>query len=113
MLSEYLDAAMQAARFEIMEDGRHWGEIPPMPGVWASAATLEDCRRELRDVAEDWTLMAYWLHHSLPIISGIDPNLKLDTEPDPDETQGPDSEVAATGFPGTVPRHEAPLHGTR
>ena len=113
MLSEYLDAAMRAARFEIMEDGRHWGEIPPMPGVWAAAATLEDCRHELRDVAEDWTLMSYWLHHALPVIGGIDPNLKLDTEPDSDETQGPDSEAATPGFSGTTPRHEAPLHGAR
>jgi predicted RNase H-like HicB family nuclease len=77
MLDDYLDAAVQSAHYEIMEDGQHWGEIPAMPGVWAAAATPEACRQELREVAEEWTLMAYWLHHRLPLIGGIDPNLNM------------------------------------
>ncbi len=94
MLSEYLDAALQTARYEEMEDGNIWGDIPAMPGVWASVATPEACRAELREVAEEWTLMAYWMHTPLPVIGGIDPNLKMTPEPDPNETPGADPEAA-------------------
>ena len=30
----------------------HYGEVPDLPGVWASGETLEMCRRELKDVIE-------------------------------------------------------------
>lgn len=112
MLSEYLDAAMRLARYETMEDGRYWGEIPLMQGVWAAAETLDACQRELREVAEEWTLMGYWLHHSLPIIDDIDPNLKMEIEPESDEATGPYPEAATTGIPGTVSGRQTPVHGS-
>jgi predicted RNase H-like HicB family nuclease len=111
MLSEYLDAALQTARYEVMEDGRYWAEVTAMPGVWATAATQEDCGRELREVAEEWTLMAYWFHTPLPVIGGIDPNLKMEIEPDSDETTGADPEAAQPGLSGTVPGRQKSLHG--
>jgi len=43
MISEYLEVALQTARFEILDDGSHYGEIPEMPGVWP--------RRNLRRLA--------------------------------------------------------------
>jgi len=33
MLSKYINTAMNTARYEIMEDGNYYGEIPPCPGV--------------------------------------------------------------------------------
>ncbi len=81
MLKEYLEAAMKTACYEVMEDGRYWGEIPHMPGVWANADTPEQCQSRLLEVAEEWTLMSFWLHHTLPVINGIDPNLNMEIEP--------------------------------
>jgi predicted RNase H-like HicB family nuclease len=50
MLATYIDQAMELARYEIIEDeGTYWGEIPGLQGVWARQATLEACRRELRE----------------------------------------------------------------
>jgi predicted RNase H-like HicB family nuclease len=111
MLSEYLSAALKTAHYEKMENGRYYGEIPAMPGVWTDADTLEECQSKLLEVAEEWTLMAYWLHSPLPIIGGIDPNLKMTAEPDSDETAGTDSEIPQAGFSGTAPGQETSLHG--
>jgi predicted RNase H-like HicB family nuclease len=57
MLTEYIRAALQRARYEIMEDGMFYGEIPDCQGVYANAETLEDCREQLREVLEDWIVL--------------------------------------------------------
>jgi hypothetical protein len=53
MLTEYIEEAMKRARYELIEDTEapYYGEIPELPGVWASAATLESCHRELQPSA--------------------------------------------------------------
>ena len=94
MLADYFAAAMKTARIEQMEDGRHWAEIPAMPGVWADGDSPEECHETLREVLEEWTLIGYWQHATLPIIDGIDPNLKMIPEQEAHETSGVDSEVA-------------------
>lgn len=57
MIIEYLGKKIREARYKILGDGEYFGEIPTLPGVWASAATLEECRSELREVLEDWILL--------------------------------------------------------
>jgi len=44
MLTEYIDKALSRARYEIIDDQEtpHCGEIPDLPGVWASAASWRD-----------------------------------------------------------------------
>ncbi len=75
MLATYIDSAMEPAVYEIIEDDKfYWGEIPGLQGVWARHATLEGCRRELREALSDW--IALRLHFGLhtPVIAGIDLN---------------------------------------
>jgi predicted RNase H-like HicB family nuclease len=75
MIREYMDGAMRKAKYEILEDdASYYGEIPECPGVWANAKTLEECREELEAVLEDWLLVGISLHHTLPIIDGLDIN---------------------------------------
>ncbi len=57
MLIEYIQQALRLAKYEILEDGSFYGEIPGFDGVWAQAQTLEDCREELRRVLEDWLIL--------------------------------------------------------
>ena len=57
MISEYITKKLARARYKIMKDGSYFGEIPSLRGVWASAKTLEECRRELREVLEDWLVL--------------------------------------------------------
>ena len=67
MLTEYIEEAMKRARYELIEDPEapFYGEIPELPGVLASAATLENCRRALKDTLEGWILLS--VKRSLPI----------------------------------------------
>ena len=58
MLTKYIQAAMNKARYEILpDDGSFYGEIPGFDGVWANADTLEACRDELKEVLEGWILL--------------------------------------------------------
>ena len=75
MLAEYIDKAMEQAVYEIIEDeGTYWGEIPGLQGVWARDATLEGCRRELREALSDWIALRLRMGLSIPVVSGIDVN---------------------------------------
>ncbi|MBI2848921.1 MAG: type II toxin-antitoxin system HicB family antitoxin [Chloroflexi bacterium] len=77
MLTDYIRAAMQRARYEILQDsGAYYGSIPGFQGVWADAPTLEACREELQEVLEDWILLTLRRAEALPVIDGIDLNVK-------------------------------------
>lgn len=73
MLTQYLQAAMQQATYEVLsDDNSFYGEIPGFPGVWANAPTLENCQEELQSALEDWILVRVADHLPLPIVDGIE-----------------------------------------
>lgn len=74
MLTDYIHHALRHARYELMEDGRFYGQIPECPGTWGEGASLEECRDELQSVLEDWLIVAFRFGDLLPVIDGIDPN---------------------------------------
>ncbi len=77
MLTKYLQAAMEHAHYEILsDDGTYYGEIPECPGVYANAATLEECRSELAEALEDWLLFRVHKNLPLPKIDGIELTVK-------------------------------------
>jgi predicted RNase H-like HicB family nuclease len=76
MLTQYIQQALRHAKYELMENGRFFGRIPDCAGLWAEAATLEECREELQSTLEDWLLLGLQLGHQLPVIDGIDLNRK-------------------------------------
>ena len=57
MISEYILKKLKEARYKLLKNGSYFGEIPGLRGVWANAKNLEDCRKELRGVLEDWLLL--------------------------------------------------------
>ena len=57
MLSEFIEKNLQKAKYKLLKDGTYFGEIPSLRGVWANAKTLEACRKELKEVLEDWLLL--------------------------------------------------------
>ena len=66
MLTEYVQAALDRAQYEPIEDEEpFYGEVPGLDGVWASGKTLEQCRTELVSAVEDWLLFS--LAKGLPI----------------------------------------------
>ena len=69
MLSDYLHAALRRAMYEILpDDGSYYGEIPGFNGVYANADTLEECRKQLAEVLEEWILFRLFRNLSLPMI---------------------------------------------
>ena len=71
MLSEYIQTAMKRAQYELMEDGRFFGTIKELKGLWADGDTLEDCRLNLLDTLEDWLFISIRERMSIPEIDGI------------------------------------------
>ena len=72
MLTQYIQAAMRQAKYEILpDDGSFYGEIPDFQGVYANAATLEDCRNELAEVLEEWIFFRISRNLSLPIVNDL------------------------------------------
>jgi predicted RNase H-like HicB family nuclease len=67
VLTEYIEEALRRARYELIDDPEtpYYGEVPDLPGVWASGDTLEACRRELKETVEGWILLS--VKRSLPI----------------------------------------------
>ena len=63
---------MRGAKYELLEEGGYYGSIPGFEGVWADAASLEDCRDELEEVIEEWLLFRLSRQLPVPILDGMD-----------------------------------------
>jgi predicted RNase H-like HicB family nuclease len=82
MFAEYLQAAMDRATYEIIDDPEpFYGEVPELQGVWATGKTLEECRRELQSVIEGWIALKLRLGHPIPSIGGQ--SISVSAEPVP------------------------------
>ena len=68
MLITYIQNAMRLAKYEILEDGQYYGEIPGFQGVWAQAENLETCRDELQSALEDRLNLGLRMGHKLVIV---------------------------------------------
>ena len=72
MLTQYIQAAMRQAKYEILpDDGSFYGEIPDFQGVWANAKTLEGCREELAEILEEWIFLNLADNKPLPVVDGL------------------------------------------
>jgi len=66
MLSEFIFKKLREARYKLLKDGSYFGEIIGLRGVWANANNLEDCRKELQEVLEDWLLLKVRERENVP-----------------------------------------------
>lgn len=72
MLSQYIDAAIERATYELIEDEEpYYGEIPGLDGVWATGPTLEACRRHLMSALQDWIVFSLQRGATLPTLGGV------------------------------------------
>ena len=76
MLTEYIQRAMRHAHYELMENGRFFGSIPECRGAWGEGGSLEECREELAGAFEAWIIAALRHGDPLPVLDGIDLNVK-------------------------------------
>ena len=57
MLFEYIQGALENAEYKKLDDGTWFAEIPGFEGVWANRKTVEECRKELVEVLEEWLIL--------------------------------------------------------
>lgn len=77
MFPDYIREAMALAKYEPIENGRFFGTVPPLTGLWAEDATLEACREELQSTLEDWIMIKMRFgDKDFPVLNGIDLNPK-------------------------------------
>jgi len=66
MLTEYIAKKLKEARYKLTPDKSYFGEIPGLKGVWANAKNLENCRKELQEVLEDWLFLKVRMGENVP-----------------------------------------------
>ena len=71
MLTQFIQAAMRRATYELLQDRSFYGEIAGLAGVYANAPTLEACRELLQEVLEGWIVLGLRLGHTMPEVDGI------------------------------------------
>jgi len=65
MIRQHVDATLRGARYEKLDDGTFYGEVPKLRGVLATAPNLEACRNQIAEVVEEWVLMR--IANGLPV----------------------------------------------
>ncbi len=78
MLTNYVQAVLHRATYELLDNGNFYAEIPGLQELYANAPTLEACREELKDSLEEWIVLGLQLGYSLPILDGISLSSKKD-----------------------------------
>ncbi len=76
MLVEYIQKAIENAEYKKLEDGSWFAEIPKFEGVWANGKSVEECRKELIEVLEEWLVFKIRDKDYIPVVNGIDLNIK-------------------------------------
>jgi predicted RNase H-like HicB family nuclease len=76
MLFEYIQGALEKAEYKKLDDGTWFAEIPGFEGVWANRKTVEECRKELVEVLEEWLILKLRDGDSIPTVKDIDINIK-------------------------------------
>jgi predicted RNase H-like HicB family nuclease len=70
MFSEYIQAALMQAKYDTLEDGSYVATVPGLQGVIAVGDTLDECRRDLIEVIEEWIVARLQWGHAIPPIGG-------------------------------------------
>jgi predicted RNase H-like HicB family nuclease len=76
MIREYVDAALRGARYEKLEDGTFYGEVPKLRGVLAVGPNLEACRNQIAEVVEEWVLVRVAKGLPVPPLGKIEVRVK-------------------------------------
>lgn len=71
MILEYCQKVIEKADYKKLEDNTWFAEISGFRGVWANGNTVEECRKELFTVLEEWIILKLRDRDSIPEVDGI------------------------------------------
>ncbi len=57
MVQEYINNALKFSNYKKLEDGSWFATVQGLNGVWANGETVEETRKELIEVIEEWLLL--------------------------------------------------------
>lgn len=73
MISEYIQEALNHAKYEIIHDEEpFYGEVSELQGVYATGNSLEECRTQLKEVIEGWIILSLQKHLPIPKLGQFD-----------------------------------------
>lgn len=68
MVSEYIQAALELAEYDTLEDGSYVATVEGLRGVIAIGDSIEECRRDLIEVIEGWIALRMRFGAKIPMI---------------------------------------------
>lgn len=71
MITAYVEKALARARYEALEDGSYCATVRGLRGVVALGRSVEECRKELAEVVEEWILVRVARGLSVPKLDGV------------------------------------------
>jgi len=71
MILEYCQKALEKAEYKKLDDGTWFAEIPGFEGVWTNGRTVEECRKELITVLEEWIILKLRDQDPIPEVNGL------------------------------------------
>ena len=76
MIFEYCKKVIEKAEYKKLEDGTWFAEIPGFQGVWANGERVEECRKELFTVLEEWIILKLRDKDPIPEVDGLRVEIK-------------------------------------
>ena len=76
MIFEYCQKVIEKAEYKKLEDGTWFAEIEGFKGVWANGQSVEECRKELITVLEEWIVFKLRDKDYIPEVGGIGIEIK-------------------------------------
>jgi predicted RNase H-like HicB family nuclease len=72
MFAEYIQAALEKAEYEVIDNPEpFYAHVPGLVGVWATGKTVEECRKELIKVIEEWIVAKLQWGQPIPPMGGL------------------------------------------
>jgi len=71
MIIEYCHKAIEKAEYKKLEDDTWYAELPGFSGVWSNGKSVEECRKELITVLEEWIVLKLRDKDPIPEIDGL------------------------------------------
>ncbi len=76
MIFEYCQRVIEKAEYKKIEDGTWFAEIPGFEGVWANGKRVEECRKDLISVLEEWIILKLRDQDPIPEVDGLTVEIK-------------------------------------
>jgi len=78
MFDKYLKFALNKADYKMLESGEWFASITGYDGIWATGISVEETRRELIEVLEEWLILKF--KDNDPILFFEDNSISLDKQ---------------------------------